>query len=144
MTNPIGPYLDAAIPALRTALGLEGYSNPSKRVVSEAYQGIPFPYVLVDGGAVVPWSTKTSEGGEITPLFTVWAKTHDECLSVANVVMATLTSRSAPILPDGYTLGPWGLDIAGPVIRQEAGGSTVQSLWGYPIRMRVMLMESPT
>jgi hypothetical protein len=143
MQYPIGPYFDAAVPMLRTALGVEGFANPEKRVVAEAYQGIPLPYVLIDAGVTSPWETKTSEGGEITPLFVVWSDDHDEALTVANVVISTLTSRTNPPLPDGYTLGPFGLDLAGGVMRQEVAGSTVKVLYGIPIRMRILLMEAP-
>jgi hypothetical protein len=141
MRLPIGAYLDAAVPLLRTALTAAGYSNASKRVVAEAYQGIAYPYVLIDAGVTTMWKSKTSEGGEITPLFIVWATDHDEALTVADLVIATLTSRTSPPLPDDYALGPYGLDLAGGVLRQEIAGSTVKVAYGIPIRMRVMLME---
>lgn len=64
-----GALQAAVVAALRGAAGIAG-------VVSGVFDGPParaaFPYVAVEGGASLDWSTKTARGREHRVALTVW------------------------------------------------------------------------
>lgn len=142
MNDPSLP-LHKAIRLAVIAAMTGGYTSPSSRVIIDPEEGTsPVPYVVMGNDTVIEFPTKTTEGGDVTHTITCWARTYTEAMTLANVVVAALTSRTSPLDVTGFTTARAMLDFRGPAIRDDAAGEDEGALYGVPVRVRYWLVQN--
>jgi hypothetical protein len=139
--DPTLPLQQAVAAAIVTELTTQGYSSPALRVLVDPEPGQTLPYVVLNSASVIPFGTKTTEGGECTYTVTCWAKTHTEAQQMADYSMQAMTSRTTPLAPTGYDCAGAFLDFRGPPLREAAPGTDSGWYWGVPVRVRYRLVE---
>lgn len=139
MQDPTLPLQLAIAAAITTELNTQGYSNDRVLVDPEPNQALP--YVVLGQATVIPFSTKTKEGGDCTHTFVAWAATYTESAQIADYALQAVTDRASPLTVTGFDPAQATLDYRGTPLREEAPGTASGWYWGTPVRIRYKLVQ---
>lgn len=142
MNDPGIAIQTAMVTAIVAKLTANGYTSPAQRVVIDPEEGVtPLPHVVMGVDTVVPFATKTSEGGEVTHTVVCWARKFSSAATLRNEVIQCLTDRDAMLSVTGYTTVRADLDFRGPVLQPVAPGEDEGVLYGFPVRFRFVVVQ---
>jgi hypothetical protein len=131
MNDPTLKLRDAFGDTISSAMTTAGYTAA---VFANPDPGQSLPYVLIGGATSTPRHNKTHDGTFSTQLFIAWAATEDAAQTLAGVVLAAVTNRSAPpSVHSSVKLITHDLDQIGPVLVEETPDGR---RFGVPVRLR--------